>query len=116
MGQFTDVNGNFTITVPNKEAILAFSYVGFITLETVAGNQANIRITLREAIGEIDEVVVGYGIQKKVNLTGAITVADQKKLENRPITTASQALQGLNGLHVNQNTGQPGNDQAIISP
>jgi len=113
-GIITDVDGKFSLSVgPN--AILHITYIGYISQDISIGSQQNVNVTLLEDTQNLEEVVVvGYGIQKKVNLTGAITVSDAKKLENRPITTTSQALQGLNGLYVNQNTGQPGNDGATI--
>lgn len=115
VGTSTDVEGHFTISVPDQQATLIFSFVGYVSQEIVLGNQSILNIALEADDKALEEVVViGYGTQKKVNLTGAITVADPKKLENRPITTSSQALQGLNGVYVNQNTGQPGNDQASI--
>ena len=114
-GTTTNQEGNFNLAVPDDKSILVFSFVGYTSQEVEVGNRAFVEVTLtvdEKALEEI--VVVGYGTQKKVNLTGAITVADPEKLANRPITTSSQALQGLNGLYVNQNTAQPGNDQATI--
>lgn len=114
-GTTTNLGGNFNLAVPDDNAILVFSFVGYIPWEVQVGSRSVVEVSLKvdeKALEEI--VVVGYGTQKKVNLTGAITVADPAKLANRPITTSSQALQGLNGLYVNQNTAQPGNDQATI--
>ncbi len=114
-GTVSDAEGRYELTLPDGETVLIFSFVGYLTQEVPVVNQTTLDILLKideKALEEI--VVVGYGTQKKVNLTGAITVADPAKLANRPITTSSQALQGLNGLYVNQNTAQPGNDQATI--
>lgn len=114
-GTSTNADGDFSLEVPDGESVLVFSFVGYASKEVVAGNQSTLNVSLGIDDKALEEVVViGYGTQKKVNLTGAITVADPKQLENRPITTSSQALQGLNGVYVNQNTGQPGNDQATI--
>ncbi len=115
-GTVSDLDGNFQLELKDENnAVLVFSFVGYITQEVVPGGRTDLSVSLvadEKALEEV--VVVGYGTQKKVNLTGAITVADPKKIANRPITTSSQALQGLNGLYVNQNSGQPGNDQATI--
>ncbi|MBK1438893.1 SusC/RagA family TonB-linked outer membrane protein [Parapedobacter sp. ISTM3] len=115
----TDGEGNFSISVQPGAYSVEVTYIAYgtqrkeVTLQ--AGQQVEIGFVMRDAEGALSEVVVvGYGTQKKATLTGAITVADMDKLANRPITTTSQALQGMNGLYVNQNTGQPGNDQATI--
>jgi len=115
-GTVSSTDGSYSITVKDdNEVVLVFSFVGYVTQEIAIGNRTSLDVTLSVDEKALEEVVVvGYGTQKKVNLTGAITVADPAKLANRPITTSSQALQGLNGLYVNQNTGQPGNDQATI--
>src|SRR5690606_29957202 len=111
----TDSDGRYIIQVSGAQAVLVFTSVGATPQEETVGNRSVIDVSLIAGSELLDElVVVGYGKQKKVNLTGAVTVADTKKLANRPITTSSQALQGLNGLYVNQNTAQPGNDQATI--
>lgn len=111
----TDTEGRYTIQISGPQAVLVFTSVGATALEETVGNRSVVDISLSPSSELLDElVVVGYGKQKKVNLTGAVTVADTRKLANRPITTSSQALQGLNGLYVNQNTAQPGNDQATI--
>ena len=111
----TDSEGRYTIQVSGQQAVLVFTSIGATAQEEAVGNRSVVDVSLTASSELLEElVVVGYGKQKKVNLTGAVTVADTKKLANRPITTSSQALQGLNGLYVNQNTAQPGNDQATI--
>ena len=115
-GAISDIDGNFSLTAP-RNSMLRISSIGYVTQNVQVPNRDNplLNIELVEDAELLDEVVVvGYGVQKKVNLTGAITISDTKKLENRPITTTSQALQGLNGLYVNQSSSQPGNDQATI--
>jgi TonB-linked SusC/RagA family outer membrane protein len=115
-GTISDASGNFSITVPSDDAILTFSYIGYVTQEVPVGNQTIINITLSENLEALDEVVVvGYGTQKKVNLTGAVTTVDAEQLANRPVTLTSSALQGLApGVTVTQNLGTPGNDGANI--
>jgi TonB-dependent SusC/RagA subfamily outer membrane receptor len=74
-----------------------------------------LNVTLAEDTLALEEiVVVGYGTQRKVNLTGAISTVDAKRLENRPFTNATQALQGVQGVYVNQAGAQPGVDGAVI--
>jgi TonB-linked SusC/RagA family outer membrane protein len=93
-GIMTDVDGNFVLSVQN-DAVLQISYIGFVAQEIAVGNQTHIRITLREDLKALEEVVVvGYGIQKKVNLTGAVAQVTAAELENRPVSNVSQILQG----------------------
>jgi TonB-linked SusC/RagA family outer membrane protein len=105
-GTVTDLNGQFTIEV-TAGSVLEFSYIGYIKQEVNVGNQTNIEVSLQENAKLLDEVVVvGFGTQKKVNLTGAVGVATAKELQDRPVTLASQALQGLvPGLNISQNNG-----------
>ncbi|MEZ4901287.1 MAG: SusC/RagA family TonB-linked outer membrane protein [Spirosomataceae bacterium] len=94
-GTTTDSNGDFTIMAPSNESILVFSYIGYESQEIRVGNQSNFSITLQPDSKALEEVlVVGYGTQKKVNLTGAIDVVKGEALINRPTATLSQALQG----------------------
>ena len=114
-GTQADFDGNFTIALTNNDAILVVSYIGFATREVDIKGQTNISIVLEESSAGLDEVVVvGFGTQKKLNLTGAVSSIDSEDLENRPITSASQALQGMQGVYINQVGGQPGNDGATI--
>lgn len=116
-GTITDMDGNYSIKVPSGDAILVFSFVGYVEQEIPVGNQTVIDITMAESIEAIDEVVVvGYGTQKKVNLTGAVTPITAENIASRPATNISSALQGLApGVTVTQNFGTPGNDNAIIT-
>lgn len=116
-GTTTDVEGNFSIPVPNPESVLIFSYVGYLSQEVVVGNQTQLSIQLQTDAKALEEIVViGYGTQKKANLTGAvasINIAEQA--ESRPITTLSSGLAGLaSGLSVNQGNGRPGGDGATL--
>jgi TonB-linked SusC/RagA family outer membrane protein len=114
-GIITDAGGQYVITVPDGDAVLTFSFIGFVSREITVGNRTVIDVTLDEDVMALEEVVVvGYGTQKKVNLTGAISTINPKRLENRPITKATQALQGVQGVYVNQAGGQPGVDGATI--
>ncbi|MGV3508540.1 MAG: TonB-dependent receptor [Sphingobacteriaceae bacterium] len=114
-GTTTDINGEFTINQVGETDVLVISYTGFATQEIVPGTRDFVTITLKEENKELSEVVVvGYGVQKKVNLTGSLSVLDMKERENRPITNASQALHGVSGLWVNQAGGKPGQDVGTI--
>ena len=106
-GLSTGPDGSYSITVPSGEIVLVFSYIGFINKEMVVGNQRSINVTLLEDVRQIEEVVVvGFGTQKKVNLTGAVGTASSVALESRPVMTAGQALQGVvPGLNITQNRG-----------
>lgn len=114
-GTITDMDGNFSFMV-SPNTMIEISYIGYQEqrIKTVFGK--SMFITLKEDTELLDEVVVvGYGIQKKVNLTGAVSVVDAKTIQNRPITNATQALQGAQGVYVNSAAGaQPGNDAATI--
>lgn len=124
-GASVSVKGTNKTTVANGEGVftieantgdhLEISFVGFESREVVIGSVTSIQVTLRAVdTGLSDVVVVGYGTQKKVNLTGAISVVNAKDLQDRPLTNASQALQGVNGIYINQAGGQPGADDATI--
>nr|WP_295921557.1 TonB-dependent receptor [uncultured Dyadobacter sp.] len=114
-GTTTDGNGKFEITVPNVESALVFSFVGYVSQEIVVGNRTEINVTLQadnKALSEL--VVVGYGTQKRVNLTGAVSQVQAKDLENRPLNNMSQILQGMvPNLNITFSTGQPGKGGAL---
>ncbi|MCS3732301.1 TonB-dependent receptor [Mucilaginibacter dorajii] len=116
-GAVTDLNGKFTIDVPNANGILIFSMIGFTTQEVTVSAKQMLNIRLKEAPKDLSEVVVvGYGTQKKVNLTGAVGNVRMDDMETRPITSASLALQGtVAGVFALQNSGKPGGDDATIN-
>lgn len=109
-GVATGADGSFSITA-NDKAILEISMVGYETIEIpVSGRSQLNNIVLKVAASGLDEVVVvGYGTQKKVNLTGAVAQVNSKVLENRPITNLGQGLQGVvANLNINPGSGAPG--------
>lgn len=112
----TDDKGSYIIRVPSEETVLIFSSIGYVSQQVVVGGQTNIDITLEEDFSELDEVVVvGYGTQKRENLTGAVSTVAGSDLEKRPVMRASAALQGLApGVTVTQRSGQPGSDGGTI--
>ncbi len=109
-GVQSDFDGNFSISVVDENAILEVSYIGFVTQEFPLNGQSNITITLVEDIAGLEEViVVGYGAQKKANLTGAVSQVAGEKLQRRPIVNAGQGLQGLiPNLNINFSDGAAG--------
>src|SRR5690606_19154979 len=114
-GTQADFDGNFSLNLNNDNAVLVVSYIGFATKEVPVNGQTNLSAVLEVSSAGLDEVVVvGFGTQKKLNLTGAVSSVQSEVLENRPITSASQALQGVPGVYINQVGGQPGNDAATI--
>jgi TonB-linked SusC/RagA family outer membrane protein len=105
-GTITDIDGNFVLSV-SANATLKVSYIGYITQNVAVNGRTSITVTLKDDTQTLDEVVVvGFGKQKKVNLTGAVGLASAKDLESRPVANATQALQGLvPGLNISTNSG-----------
>ena len=105
-GTSTDVNGHFTLPQAKAGDVLEVSSVGYLPTEVV-WNGSPLNVTLKEDKLSIEEsVVVGYGVQKKVNVTGAVSMVDSDVFESRPVQTVSQALQGqIPGLNFNVTTG-----------
>ncbi|MCC8154340.1 MAG: TonB-dependent receptor, partial [Tannerellaceae bacterium] len=114
-GTITDVEGKFSLNIqPGK--VLTVSYIGFLNRELTIGSDTNYHIHLAEDTHNLDEVVVvGFGTQKKVNLTGAIsTVRMEDVLGDRPVVSATQALQGaMPGLMITTDVGKPGEAMKI---
>jgi TonB-linked SusC/RagA family outer membrane protein len=115
-GTTTGNDGRYSITVPDGTAVLIFSYLGFTTQEIEVNGRGTINVQLKEKSSALNEiVVVGYGTQKKVNLTGAVSVIPGKDLATRPVGQTSAALAGIApGVTVVQNSGRPGGDAAVI--
>lgn len=105
LGTVTDINGNYSLTVP-EEATLIFSYIGFETLEVPVENRSQIDITLTTGSSALDEVVVvGYGTQKKSDLTGSVVRADIESFSDQANTNILQSLQGsVPGLNIGMST------------
>lgn len=116
IGTITDVEGNFSLSVPDDAEVLEVSYVGFITQEVSIANRTSFEISLRPDAASLDEVVVvGYGEQTKANLTGAVARVQGETINQRTITDGTQILQGLTpGVFVNTNSGEPGDDDANV--
>ncbi len=112
----TDMDGRYTIKV-SKGAVLNFSYIGCRDIKTkVSQHGGTVNIVLREDTENLNEVVVvAYGTQKKVNLTGAVSMVKGDVLEGRPVTSVARSLQGeLPGVNVTSGSGQPGAAPSIV--
>ncbi|MGY0034941.1 SusC/RagA family TonB-linked outer membrane protein [Pedobacter sp. NJ-S-72] len=116
IGTVTDGNGKYVIKVPDKTAVLVFSSIGFLTTEEITGNRKVINVTLSSKQNDLETVVVvGYGTQKKANLTGAIATVTGADLNKRVATNPTQLLQGkLPGLSVTQASGEAGNEGNVL--
>ena len=112
-GAATDVNGEFSLNLPYNVKTLKVSYVGYKTQELPV--QPNMAITLSDNGTALDEVmVVAYGTAKKTSYTGSAEAVSNKKLELRPVTDATKALEGnVAGLQVTSASGQPGSSPSI---
>lgn len=107
-GTVTDFNGHFALNVaPN--AVLQISYIGYLPIEVTVGAQSNLNVILREDTQKLEEiVVVGYGTQKRVNLTGAVDQVTSEVFENRSVSNVTQALQGtIPNLNISLDDGKP---------
>ncbi|MEQ9439588.1 MAG: TonB-dependent receptor [Cyclobacteriaceae bacterium] len=118
VGTVTDVEGKYTINVPNDDDVLVFSSIGYATQEVPVNGRTVINVNLTEDVQSLDEiVVVGYGSQKKTNLTGAVSSVnfEREEMSSRPLTNVSSALTGLSsGMFVSQGDGTPGGDGATL--
>lgn len=112
----TNNDGAFKLKIASGGTIVV-TYIGFETKELKVTNQDNLKIKLKESPGALDEVVVvGYGSQKKINLTGSVSSVDFKDLENTPQSSTLNILSGrVPGLSVVQQSGQPGDDNSEVS-
>jgi TonB-linked SusC/RagA family outer membrane protein len=115
-GTVTNADGNYTISNIPDDAVLQFSFVGMLTQEIVVGTQNTINISMiEEAIGIEEVVAVGYGTQKKVNLTGAVGTVSSEVLTVSVPTNTVAALQGrLPGVTITQTSGQPGTEDVSV--
>ena len=112
----TDIDGKYSIKIPAKETVVQFAYIGYDTQKIkVASGQTTLNVVLKENATLLDEtVVIGYGTQKKVNLTGAVASVDGSKLEDRTASNLSNMLQGsVPGLNISTNSGVPGRSATI---
>lgn len=114
-GTTTDGEGNFSLNILDESATLIFSYVGFERQE-VSASSTFMAVVLTGSLAELDEVVVvGYGTQRKANLTGAVSaVTMDEVLGNRPVSSTAEALQGaIPGLRITSDSGRPGTGASV---
>ena len=115
-GTVTDVDGNYSISVPSPESVLVFSSVGFESQEVTVGSRSRIDLSLDADIESLDEVVVvGYGSMTKRDVTGAISSVSGEEISEVPVASFDQALQGrAAGVQVSQSNGRPGAGTRIL--
>jgi TonB-linked SusC/RagA family outer membrane protein len=114
-GTATDAQGKYKLSVPDPKSVLVFSFVGYLTQEFTVNNRSSLMVSLKpdvQALGEV--VVVGYGTQKKRDLTGSVASISKEELSTLPLTSPDQALQGkVAGVQVTQTSGEPGGGVTI---
>lgn len=115
-GTSTDAMGNYSITVPDKNAILVFSYIGYVTQEITVDEKSNINITLQNDQRMLDEIVViGYGAVKKSDVTGSVSSVSADAMNAVPTTDISEILRGqAAGVQVSSSSSRPGSSSEII--
>ncbi len=116
-GNMTDIDGKFNIDVSSDKVTLVVSYIGYVTQEIKVTDQKDLTIILKSTDNVLEEyVVVGYAVQKKVNVSGTVSSIEfAEQAASRPLTTVSGALSGLSaGVQVNQSSGAPGSDGSSI--
>jgi TonB-dependent starch-binding outer membrane protein SusC len=114
-GVVTDLNGKFSIAVPNEESVLVFSFVGYTTEEVMVGNRTLFNVNLAEDLKQLQEiVVVGYGTQTKATVSSAISSVKSSEITQTPVLRVEQALQGrVAGVQVSNISGQPGDAPTV---
>lgn len=115
-GTIADINGEFTLNVPLDSKNLSFSFIGYISQELLISDKLTFNVVLEEnTVGVEEVVVVGYGLQKKETMVGAVSQVDNKTLMQSGTTNISNAIAGkLSGILTMQQTGEPGKDNAEI--
>jgi len=116
IGVITDGDGKFELTVPSDDAILAFSFIGFVTQELPLNGKSSVSVILRDDIIGLEEVVaVGYGVQKRINMTGSVAAVKGDELKTVNVANVSNSIGGqVSGIITRQTSGEPGNDAAEI--
>ncbi|MCK4922859.1 MAG: carboxypeptidase-like regulatory domain-containing protein, partial [Bacteroidales bacterium] len=96
IGTISRVDGTYSIDVPDANSVLVFSYIGYVTQEVAINGRSVVDVVLEESLESLEEViVVGYGTQRKANLTGAVDHVTSEAFENRTMTNLTQGLQGV---------------------
>jgi TonB-dependent SusC/RagA subfamily outer membrane receptor len=115
-GTITDIDGHFSLSVANTNQVLELSYVGFKTVEVPLSGRTSVNITLQEDTELLEEVVVvGYGTQKKISVTGAISSVSDREIERAPSVGITNVIGArVAGVSMLQSSGQPGGDAASL--
>jgi TonB-linked SusC/RagA family outer membrane protein len=115
-GTTTDADGRYSLSVTENDAVLVFSFIGYITQEVAVNARSVIDVVLVEDVQSLEEVVVvGYGTQKKTDVTGAIASVSAEQIADRPVTSFTEALAGqMAGVQVQQIDGAPGGSGLIV--
>ncbi|REG84034.1 SusC/RagA family TonB-linked outer membrane protein [Algoriphagus antarcticus] len=113
-GTASDIDGNFSLSVPSDESILVFSFIGYTSKEVRVGNSSELSVVLAEDLSSLSEVVVvGYGTQQRAKVTGAISSVGSEQIRALPVPSLASALQGrAAGVNVT-NSGSPGTDPIV---
>jgi TonB-linked SusC/RagA family outer membrane protein len=109
-GTVTDLDGKYSITVSDQDAVLVFTYTGYADVEEVVGDRTVIDVVLSETVSQLNEIIVtGYGVQKRSSISGAVSTVGADEIAERPVLRVEQALQGrAAGVQVAQASGSPG--------
>lgn len=115
-GTVTNLEGEYRIALSSADAVLVFSFIGYERMVVPVDGRSIINVEMNQDIFMADElVVIGYGVQEKVNLTGSVSTVSARQIENRAIASVEEALQGaVSGLNLVRTSGQPGNQQIDI--
>ena len=115
VGVTSDVNGNYSINIPNSQTVLVFSFVGYVSQEIAVGNRTKINVSLIQDIKDLSEVVVvGYGSIKKSDLTGSVKSVKSGDFNKGIVNSPQELLQGkVAGVNVTSASGEPGSIQGI---
>ncbi len=115
-GTATDANGKFSLSIPNNDAVLIFTFIGYTTQEVKVGASTTIDVALAPDVISLEEVVVtGYGEQKRATITGAVTSVKSDVITQSPVANLSNALAGrMPGVVFVNRSGEPGNDGSLI--
>ncbi len=114
-GTVTNPDGRYSLEIPSEDVTIVYSSIGYLSEEIIPGSRTEINVSLIPDIKELDEVVViGYGVQKKSNVTGAISSVKSEELSNRSTSNVASALQGkVSGVQIMNTSGAPGSGSTI---
>ncbi|WP_303921468.1 TonB-dependent receptor [Draconibacterium sediminis] len=115
-GTISDVDGNFSLNDVRSEDILVFSFIGMKEVEVTVGDKTSFEVTMEDAVIGVDEVVVvGYGTQKKSDVTGSVSSVSEERLAKIPVSNVMQAVQGaVSGVNISQASSIPGESPSIL--